>query len=78
MTSFQTDFNDARDAWFLLSWLIWPDDARIGASPDSLRRLANELEACGVAGRARNWPSALRRVADAWAERLQQKDTASG
>lgn len=60
-----TDLNDARDAWFLSSWLIWPDDKRFGADPERLHKLANALEVRGVAGRAKHWPSALRRVADA-------------
>ena len=57
---------DAKDAWALQSWLIWPNNERKGARPETFRELADALEAWpgGLEGAARRWPNALRKVAE--------------
>jgi hypothetical protein len=58
---------NARDAWALQSWLIWPHNEREGPTRSNLARLADALESWpgGLAGPALAWPSALRECATA-------------
>ncbi len=49
MDDFLLQLRRSRDAWFMLSWMIFPDNERGSADPDNLLRLADAFEERGAA-----------------------------
>ncbi len=72
MDDFLIQLRRSRDAWFMLSWMIFPENERGSADPDKLLRLADALDHRGVEDGARDWPNALRYIARRWRSLLDR------
>ncbi len=71
MDEFLRQLRRSRDAWFMLSWLIFPENETGPADPERLLRLADVLdsqasEIAGAENGGRDWPGALRFIARRW------------